>query len=172
MSIGVLVFDFLFIILGAISLYYNHKEKDEKIFSFNIRLLEGFLATFIVATVIFLLIRNNAKYYASAPGNPGTVYMLALIILVLQVIGLVFCLIKKDYKEKLRVLGIIAGYAISVIIGVGVYLFIKSTSNYMGLEPVNFYEMLKTSAGELFTVICTAFVCNNLFVYCMFKDKE
>ena len=67
---------------------------------------------------------------------------------------------------------IVAGFAISLIIGIGVYLFIKSTSGPIGLVPVNFYEMLKNSAGELFTVICTAFVCNNLFVYSMFKDKE
>ena len=172
MSIGVLIFDLLFIILGGISLYYNKKEKDDETFGFNIKLLEGFLVTFIVATVIFLLIRNNAIYYASAPGNPGTVYMLALIILVLQIIGLIICLIKKDYKEKLRMPGIVAGFAISLIIGIGVYLFIKSTSGPIGLVPVNFYEMLKNSAGELFTVICTAFVCNNLFVYSMFKDKE
>ena len=172
MSIGVLIFDLLFIILGGISLYYNKKEKDDETFGFNIKLLEGFLVTFIVATVIFLLIRNNAKYYASAPGNPGTVYMLALIILVLQIIGLIICLIKKDYKDRLRMPGIVAGFAISLIIGIGVYLFIKSTSGPIGLAPVNFYEMLKNSAGELFTVICTAFVCNNLFVYSMFKDKE
>ena len=63
MSIGVLIFDLLFIILGGISLYYNKKEKDDETFGFNIKLLEGFLVTFIVATVIFLLIRNNAKYY-------------------------------------------------------------------------------------------------------------
>jgi len=172
MSIGVLIFDLLFIILGGISLYYNKKEKDDETFGFNIKLLEGFLVTFIVATVIFLLIRNNAKYYTSAPGNPGTTYMLALIVIAIQIISLVICLIKSNYKEKLRALGVAAGFAISLIIGIGVYIFIKSTSGYMGLEPVNFYQMLKTSAGELFTVVCTAFVCNNLFVYCMFKDKE
>ena len=172
MSIGVLIFDLLFIILGGISLYYNKKEKDDETFEFNIKLLEGFLGTFIVATVIFLLIRNNAKYYTPNPGNPGTTYMLALIIIALQVIGLIVCLIKKNYKDKIRIPGVIAGFAVSLIIGIGVYIFIKSTSNYMGLEPVNFYEMLKNSAGELFTVVCTAFVCNNLFVYCMFKDKE
>ena len=172
MSIGVLVFDLLFIILGAISLYYNKKEKDDETFGFNIKLLEGFLVTFIVATVIFLLIRNNAKYYATAPGNLGTAYMLALIVIALQVIGLIICAVKSNYKEKLRLPGIIAGFAISLIIGIGVYIFIKSASGPVGLAPVNFYEMLKTSAGELFTVVCTAFVCNNLFVYCMFKDKE
>lgn len=172
MSIGVLVFDLLFIILGAISLYYNKKEKDEETFGFNIKLLEGFLVTFIVATVIFLLVRNNAKYYASAPGNPGATYMLALIVIAIQIIGLIVCLLKANYKEKLRIPGVIAGFAISLIIGIGVYIFIKSTSVPASLAPVNFYEMLKTSAGELFTVVCTAFVCNNLFSYCMFKDKE
>ena len=101
MSIGVLIFDLLFIILGGISLYYNKKEKDDETFGFNIKLLEGFLVTFIVATVIFLLIRNNAKYYTSAPGNPGTTYMLALIVIAIQIISLVICLIKSNYKEKL-----------------------------------------------------------------------
>ena len=48
MSIGVLVFDLLFIILGGISLYYNHKEKDDETFGFNIKLLEGFLGAFIM----------------------------------------------------------------------------------------------------------------------------
>ena len=119
-----------------------------------------------------MLVRNNAKYYTQSPGNPGTAYMLALIVIALQVIGLIVCFVKTNYKEKLRIPGIIAGFAVSLIIGIGVYLFIKSTNGPVGLAPVNFYEMLKISAGELFTVVCTAFVCNNLFVYCMFKDKE
>ena len=169
MSIGIFIFDFLFIVLGGITLYYNHKEKSDEEFSFNIKLLEGFLATFIVATVIFLLIKNNAKFYTY---NPGKVYLLALIILVLQVIGLIYCVLKKSHKENLRTPGIIAGFALSIILAVGVYLFIKSVSPVEGLEPVNFYDMLKISSGELFTVICTAFVCNNLLVYGMFKDKE
>ena len=74
--------------------------------------------------------------------------------------------------SKFGKFGVIAGFALSIILAVGVYLFIKSISPVEGLEPINFYEMLKISSGELFTVICTAFVCNNLFVYSMFKDKE
>ena len=172
MSIGVLIFDLLFIILGGISLYYNHKEKDEKTFGFNIRILEAFLITFGIATVIFLLVKSPSKYYTQIPGNPGTPYMLSLIIIALQIIGLIISFVKKDYKEKLRTPGIVAGFALSIIIGIGVYIFIKSTSAPAGLAPVNFYDMLRICSGELFTVVCTSFVCNNLFVYCMFKDKE